>query len=715
VTAPARHGFHFRTADQWRACLFDRAELVSRDPLAAIHPLAPYGADATRFGSDGAFAPAATRAGDVWWRDTRGCLHRLTACLDVPEITTAPHEMAHARRVVSLGSGLWVVDDAGKVLVRFDEQSLSRLHSLDPGSGRIVDIAGDLHESLFALVEREGAHQILRVDCSGRIVDSAALADVSHAIAFVYLRRSRRFVVLTGGDHARLSWFAAKGGKPIASHVVAALRPCFRAAVLGSDARGRVFLAGNDHASPHGLGCVLVFDADGVSLTEVALEPEDLPVTGVTGTPDELLVAGARGLQKHRVTHIVPDGTAEIRCSLITPVLHSPDRADHRRWLRIEATANLPEGAALEIAYASTADEAVRRKLVSLASDEALPAAERVQRLMRQPGLWSAPTAFHGGVAGIGDSVPSFTAPLFDVSHPHVWVRVTLIATARGSLPALHALSVLYPGRTLMENLPAIYRREEQQSGSFLRALVGVLESTTQGLDARIAALGAHINPATATGEWLDFIARWLGLPWDDALGVEQKRCLVRNAASLARGRGTRAGLEVLLECLIPGTPRRFRVIDSTADFGFATLGGDDCPGSRLPAMLNGLTPWSTQLDSTSILGKMCLPRAGPIDDGAWRFAGRIRIDIGASGEERARWEPWLLPMVKAMVPMTARVQLRWVGTRRLQGDILDGYLVLEAPPTPRLGSDAVTGVARLPERASHITAMGAAIGTRLE
>jgi hypothetical protein len=111
----------------------------------------------------------------------------------------------------------------------------------------------------------------------------------------------------------------------------------------------------------------------------------------------------------------------------------------------------------------------------------------------------------------------------------------------------------------------------------------------------------------------------------------------------------------------------------------------------------------------------MRLPCVGQIDDGAWRIAGRIRVDIGASGEERARWEPWLLSLINSMVPMTTRVKLRWTGTRRMQGDVLDGTLVLEAPPTPRLGSDAVTGVARLPERPSHITATGADIGTRLQ
>jgi len=66
------------------------------------------------------------------------------------------------------------------------------------------------------------------------------------------------------------------------------------------------------------------------------------------------------------------------------------------------------------------------------------------------------------------------------------------------------------------------------------------------------------------------------------------------------------------------------------------------------------------------------------------------------------------------MVPLTARVDLRWVHERVLRGDRLDGTLTIEAPPAPRLGTDALTGLARLPERGSHLSESGLDPGTRL-
>jgi phage tail-like protein len=277
-------------------------------------------------------------------------------------------------------------------------------------------------------------------------------------------------------------------------------------------------------------------------------------------------------------------------------------------------------------------------------------------------------------------------------------------------------MSVLYPGQTLMERLPAIYQgdslRSPQGTDSFVRAIVGVLETTTQNIDARIASMGSLIHPTRAPSEWLDVIARWLGLPWDDALSIDQKRAIVGRADVLTKSRGTRAGLEALLTCLMPGWPVRFRVTDATADFGFAIAGGDGCAGSRLPAMLAGLSKWSPELNSRAVLGYIRLPCPGQIDDGVARFAGRVRVEIAATASERKAWSPWLPDLISAMVPLTARLQLVWISRHALRTNRLDGTMTLEADPITHLGTDAITGVARLPQAGSRLSSMGPAITT---
>ncbi len=732
MSGRSQRSYRFRTSAQWSACLFDRVDL---DAKQGIQLIAPFEQSAELYSSSGAHAPAVTPAGEALWHDDAGCVHQLTACDDEPSLSTAPHAIAQATRIVSMSNGLWVISSSRTSLERYEYETLSRLAVIEIPASPIIDLAGDGRDQLFVLIEKDGTAQALHLDCSGHVVDTVAFEGITGATAFTFLRRSQRFVVMTGGECPRLYWFGAKGGRALKNVAIGALHPCFVASALGGDGRDRVFLAGADSADLGGRPFVLVFNGDGESAGEIPLDARDAPVTGATGTREMLLVTGPRGLLRYAVAKAVPDGTSEVRCSLMTPVLYSPDREDARRWLRVEAHADLPGGASLEIRYAATADTQIRDKLKAIAADESVPVSVRMQRLLREPEIWSEPITFHGGLQRArGPSSPNrpaiegfasgesnaphpepLSAPLFGVHDPYVLIYVTLSATAGGSLPSLSELAVLYPGQSLMEHLPAIYRREETQPRTFLRSLVGVLESTTQGLDARIGSLASHIHPETASGPWLNFVARWLGVPWDDALSEEQKKRLIARAADIARGRGTRAGLETLLGALLPGATPRFRITDATADLGFATVGGDDCRGSTLPAMLGGSSRWRSELDANTVLGRMRLPCAGQVDDGVRALAGLVRVDIAATAEERQAWQAWLPALIDEMVPLTARVQLRWLGPQALRGTRLDGSLVLQGAITPHLGSDAVTGAARLPERGSRITSTGADIGTRLQ
>jgi phage tail-like protein len=689
--------YRFATAAQWNSCLFEQADLDAA--TIGLRPFAPFSTSPQRFPSAGAHASAVTRAGDVVWRDDAGALHRLAACADVDEASPAPLPIARAERIVATWRGLWVA--GGRVVSLYEDDTLARLLTVELPDD-VVDIAGDGRGGIFALVERGGRAHAIPVDGAGQTGDDVAFQRIAHAAAFVYLRRAERFVVLAN-DH--LYWFSAHGGERLFLFPVAAKRPCFAADTLGSDGSSRVFVAGADGAAFGGGAHVLSFDGDGNALGDI---PLDARATGIAATRELLLVTESRGLLRFPRAESVPPGAGEVRGVVLTPMLQASDREDGRRWLRVEASAKLPAGSSIEIAYAATDEVEVRDRLAAIAADASSSPSQRIHKLRGEAGVWRTPIVVHGSDEHAGEP-GRFVAPLFDVRERYLWVSVALSAAGGGKLPELPELTVLYPGRTLMENLPAIYQRAEAQPGSYLRSLVGVLETTTQDLDARIGSIGSRVHPSTAPAEWLDYVARWLGLPWDDALSLAQKQAIVRRTPELARGRGTRAGLESLLKALIPGTPRRFRLTDTTADFGFATIGS-----STLPAMLSSFNRWRAELDAHAVLGQVHLPCPGQIDDGTGQLAGKIRVDVAASAEERAVWAPWLLALITEMVPLTVRVQLRWVGAQALRSDRLDGTLALESLPPPRLGSGAITSLARLPERAARLSGSGPDIGTRL-
>jgi phage tail-like protein len=738
MSADTARSFHFSTAAQWNACLIVDADAEALRAGAGIQPFAAYERTATRLASTGAQVPVALRGGDILWRDDNRHLHRLAPCDDVPEVTPAPSALAFTGRIVSTASGLWAIDGSSS-LARFEPDTLTRLLVVDLPGTRIVDIADDGRDGLFVLARRGEAWEALHVNVNGRVTEAIVLPGIEDPLAFTFLRRSQRFVVLVRDCHQRLHWLAIADGlpgegrvaRPLFSRAVAGYHPCFAPvplpdpcaetddepaavppSVLASDRRDRIYLAGQDGAPQGGGAWVLLIDADGNAIGNVPVEGA-APPTGVAATASHLLVTSQRGLLRYAAATVVPDGADQTRCVLVTPVLGAPDREDGRRWLRIDARASLPEGSAIEIAYASTDDSSVRDRLAEVAANANVPVSQRVAAVLNENDIWHAPTTFIGA-AGASGSADSFSAKLFDTTDRFVWVRVALTATAGAALPCLSALDVRYPGQTLMASLPGIYQREESRPDSFLRALVGVLEATTQGVDARIAQLAGHLEPSTAAPEWLDFVARWLGVPWDDGLDVGQKRRILARAALLASARGTRAGLEALLEALMSGSPRRFRVVDTTADYGFARVGGGTCLGTALPAMLGGASRWNAVLDERAVLGSMRLPCPNQPDDGVGRLAGRIRVDVAASAAERAAWEPWLASVLGAMVPVTARLTLRWVSRQALQGNRLDGTLTLDAPPAPHLGTDAITNLARLPERGHRLSRSGPRISTDL-
>jgi hypothetical protein len=118
-----------------------------------------------------------------------------------------------------------------------------------------------------------------------------------------------------------------------------------------------------------------------------------------------------------------------------------------------------------------------------------------------------------------------------------------------------------------------------------------------------------------------------------------------------------------------------------------------------LPSVLYGLAKTATELGNKAILGQARLPCPGGRCD-IGRHVGQIRVDIGATAEERAEWQPWLRRLIEEVVPATVRVRLRWLSAAIFERDVrLGDTLALGDAPEPHLGTDAVTGIARLPDR----------------
>lgn len=689
MNALDRRGYFFETAGQLGACV-----IASSEPAASgLRPLAPFAPSAEpAYTGAGALAPAATREGEILWCDSAGTLHRTRPGDELVETFPAPVAIAQATRIVVAGDTIWAAVLHAPDVEAFDARTLSRRFVVDLPENEVIDIAAD-GQGITVLVENCGCPFVVPVDCNGHVGARVALEGLDGALGFT--RVGDRFAVLSI-EARRLFGYPKQGGSPLWRVSLPVHAPCFRANAIGGDGRSRVLVAGHDEPPGDGRMHVLVFDRDAVRVGDVPLAET---ATAITATHDMLVAGGSRGLYLMARAATVPDATPEVSAVVMTPVLEAPEVSDGRRWLRVEADGVLPIGTTLEMRWGTTDDAVVAAQIASILGDDARPAAERIAAIRAREALWHLPVLIRG--SDVGPVLAA--APLHDIHDRYVWIMVTLSAGAGAAIPSLVGMRVLYPGRTLMEYLPSIYQRQEVRARDFLRALVGVLETTTQDLDARIAQLGALINPASAPDPWLDYVARWLGLPWDDALSPEQKRALVTRAEDLAKARGTRSGLQVFLDAIVANTTARYRLRDLTVDYGLAMVGGSACEGTPLPALLGGAPRDSARLGTRARLGVMRLPCNGTEEDATSRFLGRVHVDIAADAVLRARWQPWLATLIKELLPVNATLCLRWLSADAIDADRDAGVITLASPPEAHLGTDAVIGAARLPDRGSAL------------
>lgn len=702
MTQPRR--YHFASAAQWGAGLLARASPAADGSFA---PVAPWGAG-TLLQSDAAWGAAIAPEGTAIWNDGAQRLWQAERDDAEPASRSVPAALGAARRLAAGCTQLWAAGTGPELSAYLRDVPVLRLRvAID--ADRIVDLAADGMDGAWVLALRGAQAVALHVDCSGATgacVELASPCGAPIGLAFV----AGRLVVLDAGGTS-LRWVDPCHPDATTAVSLQPLRPGGRATVIGSDTRSRIVVGGVDDAAFGGGAWVIDCDAEGDLLASMALPAAP---RAIACSADQLLVTTARGVWRFGVATPAEARLREATASFVTPVLTSPPAEGRAPWLRAEFRALLPPGCSVEIAQASTDDADQLAAVRALLAEPGLAPAARRQRLDALL-AWSPPMRFERVDGSAADAATLCVLPLHDLRARWLWIAVDLVAAPGAAAPSALSLDVLYPDESLMQYLPALYRAQAEQPGDFLHTLVATLEASVHGLDDRIATLGRLLDPADAPVPWLDAAARWLGLPWDDALPTPAKRALLAAAPVLLAERGTRAGLRALLAALLP--PGRVRIDDVGVEHGFACLAGAGMGGARLPALLAGWPQDAIVLDTKACLGRGRLADpTRPAPDVATWLAGRVDIEIAATPTEQRAWSPWLGALLEAMTPLTARLRLRWSATTAQPANpVLDAALSLAADPPNRLGDGATLGRSRLQgRRASTLDDAGAAPGLRL-
>ena len=699
--------YRFAVPAHWKTGILSRIRIQAEGALVPERPLAP---SPSRFLEvpGGVELVAFDAYGTAYWRTVDGKLQWMEEGGFRPCEIEADVGIARSPRLVIGRVWLWAFKPRTACLIRYDLETLQRDEVISvPYS--ITDIAPDGDDGLWVLETPPSQPPILRrVDACGRVAKPIPLsACLGRCLGVTYLAQVRRVVVLSG-DGSSVTLVDPKAPTKAVTVRLQHEIEGFCATRIDSDRRNRIVLVGvmDQTKAP----TILLLDSSGGLLDRIPAGPKDYgSINGATARGKTLLVATSHGIHWFR-SEPAGDGVSASGVFL-SPPLYSPDTDSLRGWLRAEISVVLPKGATLAVTVMGTDDPAVMKDVKAFSEDATLPPAVRQKKIREKLQAKDAPafvftspqdeaSYVQPGPSGSTPLAPSTCAvPLFKHAERWLWLELGLHAAPDGELPDLKELRVIYPEISLAQHVPAIFRGDvtarDPKSGDptgFFRQLLGVLETTTQGIDQTIAKLGSYIHPATADGEWLDFVAGWLDLPWDDALPNDIKRRILNNAAQLLNHRGTRAGLERLLRLLFPDG--KTRVIDVNVDMGIAILGGSGYPGSALPALLSGLPADAAVLSRRAVLGHARLATEDSDPVGIAPFMGWLRIEISAGNRDRADLEALLPRLLSAMIPAGLRVDIRW----RPDGGLgvsqrLDDGFILDNPGPRQLGRDARLGL----------------------
>jgi phage tail-like protein len=368
-------------------------------------------------------------------------------------------------------------------------------------------------------------------------------------------------------------------------------------------------------------------------------------------------------------------------------------------WLRADVLAQLPESATLELRWAATADEGLRGTLQSIFTDGKRLVGDRIRTItdLLQP-YWSRRVIYAGERRDGPAPIQAFALPLHEATGNILWVEVGLHHNQAIETPKAVSLTVHHDVASLLDNLPAIYRGPRGDADGTLRRLVGVIETTTQSIDERIARLADRLDPRRTEDRWLPELASLLGLPFDEALPVAAQRRLVQGALAILAGRGSLAGIHALLKAIFG--PRAFMVADRTEQLIPLTLGGGGFAGGSLPSFLSGPSARIPKLNARLVLGTTALCVTDPCVSQSIARPPELLVTIPSTGAERRRYGAAVRRMIEEMIPGGVQLRLRWTAMQPGPATVADDVITIVAEPAPlRLGDGQALGGVRLSSR----------------
>jgi phage tail-like protein len=472
-----------------------------------------------------------------------------------------PNGPFHTPAGLAIADGmLYVADSANGRVLGFVLPGLELARLLDAGLSRPTGIAVDRDRRLY-VVDR-GIKRVVRFHADGTLDAAYDAAMAAHnEIA------DPAFITLTDEDTLYVS--DATTDAVVAFNRDGGLIALLGAAAAVAGTRPRALAACRNHvfAADIATGAILVFDRASRSLVGTVPGFRG-PVTAIAcDATGNLLVktdAGDSYVRLHADEGCVSRGTLETG-----PLDAGPDND----WERI----------------AVDVDAAVQTKVTLATCVRATPAPPSVEADWKTvPGA----DALLARESGPPDSVSA--------TRRYLWVCVTVESTDGHHSPTLRQVHAQTTGVSYLEQLPHMYRRDDEPT-RFLERFLALGRGVMEDWDAELDGIYRRFDPSTAPAAALPWLAAAIAMPLPPGLTPEAQRKLLARVPDLYAKRGTIAGIADIAEIFAGMRPHIFEAYRARRVWELETsaLGFDTALAASQPEGL--VVPGQTPTDPAYI------------------------------------------------------------------------------------------------------------------
>lgn len=129
---------------------------------------------------------------------------------------------------------------------------------------------------------------------------------------------------------------------------------------------------------------------------------------------------------------------------------------------------------------------------------------------------------------------------LHEVKGRYLWFVIEIYR--QQDMEGIFDIQIFFPGQSWMKYLPEIYQKADEDS--FLERYLGIFQTIYEDLNDAIRQMPQNFDVETAQGDYLVWLAKWLGIEDSYIWSEKQLRQLLYNGVSLYKRRGTRGGIK---------------------------------------------------------------------------------------------------------------------------------------------------------------------------